>query len=58
VKAGTVCEVTLPADTGVYGRVKAKFAQLGCEVKLYTDSSGNTTAEVGEAKSTNVPDTK
>ena len=58
VKSGTVCEVTLPADTGVYDRVKSKFAQLGCELKVYTHSDGNSTVEVGEAKSTDVPSTK
>ena len=61
VKAGSTCEVTLPADTGIYDKVKAKFAQLGCEVSYYTSkSTGDTTVEVASPNKTDVPaiDTK
>lgn len=61
VKAGSTCEVTLPNEAGMYDRVKAKFAQLGCEVSVYTSkATGNTTVEVASPKQTDVPtiDTK
>jgi hypothetical protein len=56
VKGGSTCEVTLPADTGIYDKVKAKFAQLGCEVSYYTSSTtGDTKVEVALPNKTDVP---
>jgi len=61
VKAGSTCEVTLPADSGIYDKVKAKFAKMGCEISVYTSkATGDTTVEVALPNKTDVPavDTK